>query len=402
VTLRALRFLTAGESHGPQLTVIVEGLPAGMPLLADQIDAQLARRQRGHGRGGRMKIERDQVRIVGGVRHGRTLGSPIALVVENRDWVNWQHRMGVEPPPEPVARVTRLRPGHADLPGAIKYGHDDVRNVLERASARETAARVAAAAVARVFLGHFGVEIRSHTVAVGEVVARDNERVRVARSGSRDLEVAAFWERVEESPVRCGDDEAEPRMIAAIDEAKAAGDTLGGVWEVVAYGVPMGLGSFAQWDDRLDARLAAAIMSIPSCKGVEIGPGFEVARRRGSRVHDPIVYDRTEGWHHTSNNAGGIEGGVSNGEPIVVRGAMKPISTLLKPLPSTNLETKEPDPAHIERSDVCVVPAAGVVGEAMVALVLADAFRQKFGGDSLSEVERNYRAFVATYRPDGA
>lgn len=398
MALKALSLLTAGESHGPQLTIILQGIPAGLELLAEDIDPQLARRQRGYGRGGRMKIERDRVQIVGGVRHGRTLGGPIALVVPNLDWPNWQGRMDVAPVAEEVKRVSRLRPGHADLAGMIKYAHEDVRNVLERASARETASRVAAGAVARKFLAHFGISLHSHTLALGPVAAQVPEIIRTTRRGPAEPDVRAFFERVEESEVRCGDRASEAAMIAAIDEARAAGDTLGGIFEVIAYGMPIGLGSYVQWDEKLDGRLAQLLMSIPSVKGVEIGSGFEGARRPGSQVHDPIVYGE-EGWDRRSNNAGGLEGGVSNGQPLVVRAAVKPISTLMRPLPSVNFATREPEPAHVERSDHTVVPAAGVVGEAMLALGLADAFRQKFGGDSMAEVERNFRAFVATYEP---
>jgi chorismate synthase len=408
MTFKALTFLTAGESHGPQLTIFLQNVPAGLPLPAEAVDRQLSRRQGGHGRGGRMKIEKDRVQFVGGVRHGHTLGSPITMVIPNLDWPNWRARMAVEGPPDPdlaaregpaPGRVTQLRPGHADLAGAIKYGHDDVRNVLERASSRETASRVAAGAVARVFLEQFGVELRSHTVRIGPIVADVPPDVRRECGGSAHQEIAGFWGRVEASEVRCGDAAAAERMVGEIDAARTAGDTLGGVFEVVAYNLPIGLGSYVQWDEKLDGRLAGAFLSIPSIKGVEIGDGFAEAARRGSTVHDVIDHDARRGWSRRTNNAGGTEGGVSNGAPLVVRCAAKPISTLIKPLPSVDLVTKEESPAHVERSDVCVVPAAGVVGEAMAALVLADAFRQKFGGDSMDEVRRNYEGYVASYRP---
>ena len=399
MSLRAMTFLTAGESHGQQLTILVQNVPAGLELSADAVDEQLRRRQEGYGRGGRMKIEKDRVQLVSGVRHGYTLGTPIAMVIPNLDWPNWAGRMDVGTPPEPTPKVTRLRPGHADLAGAVKYGHDDVRNVLERASARETASRVAAGAVARVFLEQFGVDLRSHTVRIGPIEAPSPDVIRREGAGSADPEVGAFWEQVERSEVRCGDPEAAARMRAEIQATRTAGDTLGGVFEVVAYNVPIGLGSYSQWDARLDGRLGGALLSIPSVKGVEVGDGFGEATRRGSQVHDVIQYDPGRGWSRPTNNAGGTEGGVTNGAPVVVRCATKPISTLINPLPSVDLATKAPSPAHVERSDVCVVPAAGVVGEAMVALVLADAFREKFGGDSMAEVRRNYDAHVATYRP---
>jgi len=379
------RFLTAGESHGQSLGAILEGVPAGLPLTAEQIASDLARRQRGYGRGARQQIERDRADIVSGVRHGITLGSPILLLVRNRDWENWTRVMQVEPLSEDEAAeltvaaeggdkrstpVTRLRPGHADLAGAIKYDFSDVRNVLERASARETAARVAAGAVARAFLAALGIEVWSFTAEVGGV-AVDPERSTRTR------------EEAEESPLRCPDPEAESRMIARIDEARSNGDTVGGVFEVVAHGLPVGLGSYVHWDRRLDAALAAAVMSINIVKGVELGLGFEQTRRFGSAVHDVIEGRDEDGrWIHRSNNAGGLTGGVTNGQPIVVRGAVKPISTLARPLPSADLITGRPvEKAHYERSDISVVPAAGIVGEAMVLLTLMNFALEKFGGD---------------------
>jgi chorismate synthase len=397
-----LRFLTAGESHGQALGVIVEGIPAGLALSEDAIAVDLARRQRGYGRGARQAIEHDRARILAGVRHGRTLGSPILLEVDNRDWENWTEVMRVEPlGDDEVARlraaaeagdkratpVTRVRPGHADLAGALKYGFTDVRNVLERASARETAARVAAGGVARALLAELGVDVWSFTAEVGGVAV---DPARATRS--RD--------EADSSPLRCPDAEAEERMIARIDEARSAGDTVGGVFEVVAHGLPIGLGSYVQWDRRLDAALAAAVMSINIVKGVELGLGFEQTRRFGSAVHDVIERRADDGrWIHRSNNAGGLTGGVTNGEPLVVRGAVKPISTLARPLPSADLITGEAvEKAHYERSDISVVPAAGVVGEAMVMLVLADFALDKFGGDSLAETLDNadrYRQRIA-------
>ncbi len=380
----AFRFLTAGESHGEGLTAVIEGLPAGLPLTEADIDADLARRQRGYGRGGRMKIERDHAHISSGVRWGVTLGSPLTLSIQNRDWENWKDTMAVGEPPTGTAAktVTRPRPGHADLAGAMKYGHRDIRNVLERSSARETTARVAVAGVARRLLGEFGITILSHVTEIGPV-----------RIGP----LAVSWEeiarRAEASEVRCADPEAERAMIEAIDAAKGKGDTLGGVFEVVGLGCPVGLGSYVHWDRKLDGRLAQAFCSIHAIKGAEVGMGFEAARRPGSEVHDEIFLDPAGGFTRGTNSAGGLEGGVTNGQPVVVRAAMKPISTLRRPLRSVDLETKAPVEAVVERSDVCAVPAAGVVGEAMMAIVLAEAFLAKFGGDSVDEIRRNYGTY---------
>lgn len=393
MSLGYLRVLTAGESHGPQLTIFVENLPAGMPVLAEDINVDLVRRQKGYGRGGRQQIEHDCVEIVAGVRHGRTMGGPIAMVVKNRDWVNWQGKMDIEPVPDPPPPVTRLRPGHADLAGVVKYGHDDVRNVLERASARETASRVAAGALGKVFLRHFGVEVRSHVRSIGPASAVTPAELEVAR----DAAGHPWWQQVEESPIRTGDKDFEGAATELIKTARTAGDTLGGIFEVIAYGLPIGLGTYGQWDERLDGRLAAAMMSIQSIKAVELGDGFANAARHGSQAHDIIDYDPRGGWNRPTNHAGGLEGGISNGMPLVVRGAAKPISTLINPLPSIDYATRQRDVAHVERSDVCVVPAAGVVGEAMVALVLADALRLKFGGDSLDEALTNYRSFLGAH-----
>lgn len=382
------RFLTSGESHGKGLTAVIEGLPAGLPLTEDDIARDMTRRQGGYGRGGRMKIEKDRAEITAGVRHGLTLGSPLALWVVNRDWVNWTEKMAVEPVDAEIERVTRLRPGHADLPGAIKYGFDDVRNVLERASARETAARVAVAGVAKRLLDEFGIAFHSHTLAIGGVRSKVGEEV--------------DWEAVEGDPVRCGDPAASERMVAAIDAAKGDGDTLGGQVEVRVSGVPLGLGSYVHWDRKLDGRIAQAICSINAFKGVGLGLGFDATEQRGSKTHDVILPADDWGerpWRHGTNNHGGIEGGITTGEDIIVRAAVKPIPTLAHPLPSVDLDTGEEVLAHYERSDVCVVPAAGVVAEAMVAIVLADAWLEKFGGDSLAEMRAGVEAYLRTLGP---
>jgi chorismate synthase len=391
-----LRYLTAGESHGPSLTAILEGIPARLPLSTKDIDIELSRRQMGYGRGGRMKIEQDRVVITAGVRHGLTLGGPIALTITNRDFANWQDTMA----PEAEARardtrppVTRPRPGHADLPGAIKYGHRDARNVLERASARETTARVAVGAVCKRLLREFGVSVLSHVVEIGGV-----------RASIGDLSPERIGPLAEASPVRCADREASEAMVARIDEARKRKTTLGGIFEVIVEGAPVGLGSYIQWDHKLDGRLARALMSIQAIKGVEVGLGFEVARRFGFEAHDEIFYDPERRPPHglkffrKTNYAGGLEGGMSNGEAIVLRAAMKPLSTQYAPLRSVDLETKEPFEATVERSDVCAVPAAGVIGEAVVAFEVAAALREKFGGDSLEEMRRNFEAYLNTVR----
>jgi chorismate synthase len=372
-----MRFLTAGESHGPGLSIIVDGVPAGLAIDGAAIDADLRRRQLGYGRGARQRIEHDRARITGGVRHGRTTGAPVALWIENRDAVNWERVMSVAPLAEGPDAVTRLRPGHADLAGALKYGHEDVRDVIERASARETAARVAAGGIARAILATVGVDVLSETVRIGEVTA--------AARFDRDA--------IEASEVRSGDPAASARMVSAIAAARDAGDTLGGVTAVRASNVIAGLGSYAQWDRRLDGRIAQALASIPSAKGVEFADAFDAAGERGSRVHDPIER-RGPGFGRPRNRAGGLEGGVTNGEDVVVRVAFKPISTLMRPLPSVDLRTGEAAPAHVERSDICIIPAAGVVAEAMLALVLADALCAKFGEDTIDDIA----AAVARYR----
>jgi chorismate synthase len=385
-----LRFLTAGESHGQALVITLEGIPAGLDITADYIANDLRRRQGGYGRSRRQQIEQDRAEILGGVRHGKTLGSPIAMVIGNRVWEDWSEVMQVAPYGGEPKRVTRLRPGHADLAGTMKYGFDDVRPILERASARETASRVAAGAVCRKFLGEFGVEVHSHTASIGDIVANVN--------GPLD------WEAVEESPVRCADPGASEKMCRAIDAAQESGDTLGGVFEIVATGAPIGLGSHVMWDRKLDGQLAQAVMSIHAVKGVEIGPGFAVAAASGHDAHDVILPpEQWNGrpWRRATNRAGGLEGGMTNGEPIVVRGALKPISTMSKPLPSIDLVSGEEIQAHYERSDVCTVPAAGVIGEAMVAIVLAGAMLEKFGGDSVGETLRNFEAYQKTIAPRG-
>lgn len=382
------RFLTGGESHGPSLSALLEGLPANIPLDIDLINHHLKRRQAGFGRGARQQIEADRVEILSGVRYGKTMGGPITLLVRNRDWENWRERMSIEPVANPEPPITQPRPGHADFPGMLKYHTDDLRPILDRSSARNTAALVAVAAICRHLLKHAGVEVVSHVVMIGNVWAK--------YAGSIDYRALA--ERAETSPVRCADPDAEQKMIAAIEVCMAEGsrDTLGGIFEVVALGCLPGLGSFAHWDRKLDSRLAAAVMSIQAIKGVEVGLGFGVAEIPGSQVHDEIFYGASDGFTRGTNNAGGIEGGMTNGEPVVIRAAMKPLSTLPTPLASVDMTTKTPVRAHFERSDVCAVPAAATIGEAMVALTLTQALLEKFGGDSLEEFSRN----VASYRDD--
>ena len=378
-----IRFTTSGESHGPGLTAIVEGLPAGLPLTRDDLDRDLARRQLGHGRGGRMKIESDTADVVSGVRHGKTLGSPITIRIQNRDYANWEERMNPWPVDSEVQEVHLPRPGHADLAGIQKFGFSDVRNVLERASARETAARVACGAVAKGFLADFGAQVFSHVVQIGSVRAE----------GRDDLQPGDFAS-VDESPVRCIDDAASDAMVEEINTCRKANESLGGVFEVRAYGLVPGIGSYVSWEGRMDGRLAQAIMSIQAMKGVSVGDAFDVAGRVGSEAHDEIFWSEERGFHRETNRSGGLEGGMTTGEPLVVRGAMKPLPTLTKPLRSVDTETKEPAQALRERTDSCTVPAAGVVGEAMVALVLADAYREKFGGDHIDDA----RAAFAAYR----
>ncbi|MGZ4206925.1 MAG: chorismate synthase [Actinomycetota bacterium] len=377
-----LRFLTAGESHGPALTAILEGMIAGVPVSEKEIRAELTRRRHGYGRGTRMKLEEDRLEILGGVRHGRTIGSPVALLIHNTEWPKWQEVMAVgeedaaaEEPP-----LTRPRPGHADLAGMQKFGFDEARPILERASARETAARVAVGTVCKSFLSALGVQVLSHVIAIGDV-----------RAAEETLPSPDDVERIDASQLRCLDPDAEQRMIALIEDMRRAGDTLGGVFEVLAFGVPVGIGSHVQWDRRLDAALAQALMSIQAVKGVEVGPGFDVARAPGSRAHDEIAWDGD--YSRPTDRSGGTEGGMSTGQVIRVRAAMKPLSSLARSLPTVDVRTKDPAPAITQRSDVCAVPAAGVVGEAMVAFVLARGMLEKFGGDSLAETQRNLAAY---------
>jgi chorismate synthase len=382
-----VRYLTAGETHGPQLIAIIEGFPSNVTINFDELNFQLHRRQKGYGRGRRMQIEKDTANIVGGVRHGKTTGAPIALVVENNDWKHWTTVMGIEPvqdDSEGKRRLNRPRPGHADLNGGLKYNQRDLRNILERSSARETTMRVATGAVARQLLAEFGIKVAGQVIRIGEVEVQ-----------RRELPIDELIRITEESPVRVVDKDAEAKMIAAIDAAKEDGDTLGGIIEVTIEGVPVGLGSHVQWDRKLDGRIAQAVLSIQAFKGVEFGIGFEAAERRGSVVHDEIKYTPEGGFRRATNRAGGFEGGMTTGEPIVVRAVMKPISTLYKPLQSVDIDTKEAFTAQVERSDTCAVPAAGVILENVVAWEVAHAFMEKFGGDSLEEIRNNLKSYLA-------
>jgi chorismate synthase len=390
-----LRYLTAGESHGPALVAILEGMPSNVPVTAAEINLDLRRRMGGYGRGGRMKIEQDEVEILGGVRHGKTLGSPISLMIRNRDWENWKEVMApdaAEGQGESEKRtLTRPRPGHADLIGGLKYDHQDLRNVLERASARETAARVAVGSVCKCLLRQFGIQVVSHVIEMGGI-----------RVKTDDLTPAEIVARAEDSPVRCADPVATQAIVAKVDEARARGTSLGGVFEVLVRDPPVGLGSYVHWDHRLDGRLAQALMSIQAIKGVEIGLGFEMSRRFGSEVQDEIFYQAPggegaaeKGFYRRTNFGGGLEGGMTTGQPIVIRAAMKPLSTQYKPLASVDVVTKEASKAGVERSDITAVPAAAVVGEAVVAFVMAQAFCEKFGADSLAEMQRNHAGYVA-------
>jgi chorismate synthase len=382
----SLRYLTAGETHGPQLTAIIEGLPSNLTLDFEELNFQLHRRQKGHGRGRRMQIEKDTANIVGGVRHGRTTGAPVALVVENNDWKHWTSVMNIEPiegGDEEKRRVHRPRPGHADLNGGLKYDLKDLRNVLERSSARETAARVAVGAVARQLLAEFGIKVGGQVIRIGEIEAPAN-----------NLPLDELIRITEESPVRVVDKDTEAKMMAHIDEIKAEGDSIGGIVECIIEGVPVGLGSHVQWDRKLDGRIAGAVVSINAFKGCEIGIGFEAAKLRGSQVHDEIMYEGERGFYRASNRLGGFEGGMTTGEQIVVRGVMKPIPTLYKPLRSVDIDTKEPFTAQVERSDSCAVPAASVVMEHVVAWEVARAFLEKFGGDSIDEIRANLNNYL--------
>jgi chorismate synthase len=391
-----LRYFTAGESHGPCLTAIIDGVPAGFPIDVQKINRDLWRRQQGYGRGGRMLIEKDEVQIRSGIRWGETLGSPVALGIENRDWKNWTKKMSPASEDRDVSiALTKPRPGHADLAGVLKYDQSDIRNILERASARDTVSRTAVGSFCKQLLAPFGIRILAYVRSLGGIEARTD-----------GLTCEEVYDRAEQSPVRVADKEAEAKMIALIDDCKKKGDTLGGVFEVVALGIPPGLGSHTQWDRKLDGCLARGLMSIQAIKGVEVGLGFEMARRRGSEVHDEIFFDPHKmvsegtprviptGFYRGSNNSGGTEGGMSNGAPLVVRVAMKPISTLMSPLHSVDLRSKQSVDASVERSDVCSVPAAAVVGEAVVSFELAVAFLEKFGGDSLREITRNYEGYL--------
>ncbi|WP_324253971.1 chorismate synthase [Paenibacillus sp. 1001270B_150601_E10] len=382
----SLRYLTAGETHGPQLTAIIEGMPSNLTIDFEELNFQLHRRQKGYGRGRRMQIEKDTAQIVGGVRHGRTTGAPIALVVENKDWTHWTKIMNVEPiegTDEEKRRVHRPRPGHADLNGGLKYNQKDLRNVLERSSARETAARVAVGAVARQFLQAFGIKVAGQVIRIGEIEAPPHQ-----------LGIDELIEQTEASSVRVVDKETEARMEAYIDQIKAEGDSIGGIVECIIEGVPVGLGSYVQYDRKLDGRIAQAVMSINAFKGVEIGIGFEAGKIRGSQVHDEIEYQEGTGYTRSSNRLGGFEGGTTNGMPIVVRGVMKPIPTLYKPLRSVDIDTKEPFTAQVERSDACAVPAASVVMEHVVAWEVAKALLEKFGGDSMEEIQANLNNYL--------
>jgi chorismate synthase len=379
----ALRLITAGESHGPGLTCIVEGLPAGLALSPEDVTVDMARRQLGHGRGGRMKIERDSAEVTAGVRHGRTLGGPIALQVANRDYANWEERMNPWPVEQEVPEVHLPRPGHADLVGTQKYKQSDVRNILERASARETAARVAGGALCKAFLRALGVSVHSHVIQIASVHAPEPPRALTAED----------FAQVDESPVRCLDADTSRAMVKEIDKLRKANESLGGVFEVQAFGLVPGLGSHVSWEERLDGRLAMAICSIQALKGVSLGDGFAVAGLPGSEAHDEIFFSEERGYYRETNRAGGLEGGMTNGSPLLVRGAMKPLPTLTKPLRSVDTATHEPAAALRERTDSCTVPAAGVVGEAMVAFVLAEAYRQKFGGDHIDDVIEAVRAY---------
>jgi len=386
-----LSYLTSGESHGKALTGILEGIPSGLSVSEDYIGIDLKRRQGGYGRGGRMKIETDKAEILSGVRFGKTIGSPIALLIQNKDWENWEQIMsaecGVRSVESNSKSVTSPRPGHADLAGAVKYDIHDIRNILERSSARETAMRVALGAIAKKFLAEFDITIGSYVIQIGKV---KSEKL---KASSSEKELLELFKTAEKSPVRCYDKKASQKMIALIDKATKQGNSLGGIFEIFATNIPVGLGSHIQWDKRLDGKLAQALMSIQAIKGVEIGMGFEMSSKYGSEVMDEIFY-KSSRFYRKTNNAGGIEGGMTNGMPIIIRAAMKPIPTLRRPLQSVDINTKKPIRAAYERSDVCAVPAAGVVGEAMTALAIAEAFLEKFNGDSMSEVKRNYNSYL--------
>jgi len=381
--LSKLKFLTAGESHGKGLLGVLDGMPAGLDISEDYIDAQLSRRQMGHGRGGRMKIEKDHGEIWSGVRHGKTLGSPVGILVENKDWKNWTKKMSIEPVKESTKRVTLPRPGHADLAGIQKYGANDIRNILERSSARETTMRVALGSVCRKFIEEFGIEVGSRVVQIHDAI--DNEPI------PKDITPNQLNQRADQSPVRCLNKEIETLMIKAIDNAKSNGDSVGGIFQVIATGLPYGLGSPMQWDSKLQAKISGMMMSVNAFAGIEIGSGFNKAEKLGSEVHDEIGWD-DEKYIRYSNNAGGIEGGMSNAQPILIRMAMKPIATLIKPLRSIDIDSKEKKLAHKERTDSCAVPAASIIAESMLCFVLADAIIEKFGGDSIEQLKAHIKA----------
>ncbi len=377
-----LRFLTAGESHGPGLLAIVEGIPAGLKIKADEIDRELARRKQGHGRGGRMDIEKDKVEILSGIRHGKTIGTPISLHIRNLDWKNWRDVMAIEKSVKKHAKLTRPRPGHADFAGYLKYGFDDIRNVIERASARETAVRVAVGAIAKLLLEEFNVSVLSNVISIGEV---ETEKL---------IEGVSDKRKTDNSKVRTIDGKAGRKMMEEIDKAAEQGETLGGLFEVVVFGVIPGLGNYTQWDKRLDGNLARALMSIPAIKGVQIGEGYKLAGVYGSQAHDELLYSGDNGFFRKTNKAGGLEGGVTNGEPVCMTIAMKPIPTLGRPLKTVDLKTKKEAKAQKERADVCAVPSAAVIGESVVAIEIANTYLEKFGGDSIAETKRSHKAYV--------
>ncbi|MGM0602142.1 MAG: chorismate synthase [Bacillota bacterium] len=398
------KYITAGESHGPEVTAVVKSLPAGLKIDIEKINDELFRRQQGYGRGGRMKIESDKVNITSGLRSGLTLGTPLTMRIENKDWKNWQKVMSPDGSNEDAERLTNPRPGHADLPGALKYNFKDLRNVLERASARETAARTAVGAVAKQFLQEMNIKIYSHVVQIGNIVSdswaeiEKKEKFKMElsedNSNSSAEKIKKYFQKVEKSPLRCGSENKTEEMIELINAWRAEGDSVGGVFEIIIRNMPVGVGSHVHWDYKLDSKLAGALMSIQAIKGVEIGAGFTAAASPGSKVHDEIFYNREKGFYRNTNNAGGLEGGISNGEEIVLRLAMKPIPTLAKPLHTADLITKEERQAAKERSDVCAVPSASVVGEAVSAAVIAESICKKFGGDSMEEIKRNYNSYL--------
>jgi len=397
------KYITAGESHGPEVTAVIKSLPAGLKIDIEKINNELFRRQQGYGRGGRMEIESDKVNITSGLRSGLALGTPLTMRIENKDWKNWQKVMSPDGSNEDAEKLTNPRPGHADLPGALKYNFRDLRNILERASARETAARTAVGAVAKQFLKEMNIEIYSHVVQIGSIKSdswaeiKKKEKFKMESSEDNNLiseKIKKYFKKVEKSPLRCGSENKTEAMIELINSWRSEGDSVGGIFEIIIRNMPVGIGSHVHWDYKLDSKLAGALMSIQAIKGVEIGTGFAAAARPGSKVHDEIYYDKEKGFYRKTNNAGGVEGGISNGEEIVLRLAMKPIPTLAKPLHTADLITKEERQAAKERSDVCAVPSASIVGEAVSAAVIAESLCKKFGGDSMEEIKRNYNTYV--------